>query len=129
MCRLDWNADGLEDICVSHLLSRAELVSNRTANPNSHVAFRLFRRNGSRTTTGTHLELKLPKQQFYRQAVSGDGYMASNEKRFVFGGIGKTQNAVLKIRWPNQHGEEFRLPTGAGELAVVENRGFYVLPK
>lgn len=129
LCRLDWNQDGREDVCISHLLSPGALVTNKTATANSHCAIRLIRGRKVRTTTSTQLNLNLAGRNLYRQAVSGDGYMAANEDRFVFGGISDRAVSVLKIRWPNRTSEEFKLPAIGQEFAVVEGRGFYRLPR
>lgn len=131
MCRLDWNRDGRDDVCVSHLLSPGKLISNATKTDNDYIAIRLFRVGGSRTTVGTHLRISLPHRNIYRQAVSGDGYMASNEKQLIFG-LGHNNNRgimSLQVQWPKQQPTTHQLPLKGNSFALIEGRGFYSLPK
>jgi len=98
MARLDWNQDGYWDFAVSCLDTPSQLLVQRNRpQADTELASKkmvtLVGRTAYRDAFGTEISYG---EQVVQRAMSGDGYMASNQKRLL---IRATQED-LRIRWP-----------------------------
>jgi hypothetical protein len=120
---LDWNRDGREDFCVSHLDAPAALLTNHAAEPAHYLAVRLRGVNSNRDAVGAFVTIASGENSWTRQVIAGHGYLASNEQKLVFG-LGNTEQVdELRIRWPSGLTEAFiDLPVDV-ELVFVEGGG------
>ena len=122
LARLDWNRDGREDVCISHLNEPAALLTNRSENHGNSLSFRLVGVNSSRDAIGSNVRVRIGNQSWVRQLTAGDGFHASNERRLVFG-IGE-HSAVdsVEVTWPTGVQQKFQDIRANQEWLLIENR-------
>ncbi|MBP88247.1 MAG: hypothetical protein CMJ64_16270 [Planctomycetaceae bacterium] len=117
---LDWNRDGREDFCVSHLDAPAALLSNQTPDAGHFLALRLRGVQSNRDAIGTVVRVKLSDRVRVRQVIGGDGYLVSNQRQLVFG-LGKHQRIEqLSIEWPSGLTQTFHDVVADRETLLVE---------
>lgn len=97
---LDWNRDGKPDFGVSHLHAPFSLVTNRTEWSSDSVIVRLAGRRQTREANGAKLRMRIGGRDHYRFALSGDGYLVTNEPIFVFAVPAGQSLEELEITWP-----------------------------
>ena len=120
LARLDWNRDGLDDFAVSHLEEPVALLTNRTRSANQFLALRLHGVASSRDAVGTTVIVTCGTLTMTRQVTSGDGYLASNERRLTFG-LGQNDRVdKMEVRWPSGLVQTFLDLPGDAELLVIE---------
>ena len=125
--RIDWNRDGREDVCISHLKNPVALLTNRTNLPGNHLAFRLVGVDSSRDAIGATIKIRIGKQTWERQLTAGDGFHASNERRLVFGLGNSEQVDSVEVTWPTGVHQKFQHFRANQEWLLVENRSHYRL--
>lgn len=117
---LDWNRDGKEDACISHLDAPAALLTNRTPHAGHYLAVRLCGRVGNRDAIGSLVELAAGDRKWTRQVIGGNGYFATNERKLVFG-LGRAERIDrLQVRWPSGRKQTLQNVTADQELTIVE---------
>jgi tetratricopeptide (TPR) repeat protein len=117
---LDWNRDGKEDAVVSHLDAPAALLTNRTQDTGHYLAVRLCGRVSSRDAIGATVVLSVGDRTWTRQVIGGNGYLASNERKIIFG-LGRAERIDrLHIRWPSGMKQAFENLPADRELTIVE---------
>lgn len=122
LARLDWNCDGREDVCISHMNQPAALLSNRTESAGQWVGFRLVAVDSARDAIGATVRVSAANQTWVSQLTAGDGYQASNERRLVFG-LGDCQSIdAVEVTWPSGTRQEFRSLHINREWVLVEHR-------
>jgi hypothetical protein len=84
LARIDWNRDGRPDFAVNQLLGPAALVTNHTPPRSRSVAVRLIGTRSNRDAIGATVTVSVAGRRETQQLLSGDGYMASNERLLVF---------------------------------------------
>lgn len=120
---LDWNRDGLEDFVVSHLLDDpVSLVTNETPQVGRHLAVHLRGVHGARDAIGATVVVNAGDRTWTKQLTAGDGYMASNERRIVFGLGDADAVDSLEIRWPGGDVQEFGKFAAGADLLFIEGR-------
>jgi hypothetical protein len=101
VARLDWNRDGLDDLCLTQLDEPVALLSNRTAGAGRFVSLRLRGAASDRDPIGAIVRLRAGDRSWTRQLTAGDGFAASNERRILFGvGAVAAVDEVL-VEWPS----------------------------
>ncbi|MFH1920648.1 MAG: FG-GAP-like repeat-containing protein, partial [Planctomycetota bacterium] len=126
---LDWNRDGKEDVCISHLDIPVALLTNRTPDTGHYLAVTLQGTASNRDAIGSILELTAGGRTWMRQSMAGSGYLASNERKIIFG-LGQAERVDrLEVRWPSGTVETFGNLDVDQEIAIVEGeesprRGF-----
>lgn len=121
LARLDWNRDGLEDVCISHLNEPAALLSNRTARGGHWTAFRLVAVDSARDAIGTSIKITIGDEVWVGQLTAGDGFQATNERRLTFG-MGVHRDVTrIEIRWPSGTVQEFNDLTTDREWILIEH--------
>nr|MDQ3331282.1 CRTAC1 family protein [Planctomycetota bacterium] len=123
LTKLDWNRDGLEDFVVSHLLDDpVALVTNESPEVGRHLAVHLRGVRRARDAIGATVVVTAGDRTWTRQLTAGDGYMASNERRLVFG-LGESETVdSLEIRWPGGGVQRFKGLAAGTELLFIEGR-------
>ncbi|MBW3598451.1 MAG: VCBS repeat-containing protein [Planctomycetes bacterium] len=123
LARLDWNRDGREDLCATHVDRPAALLTNRTPNPGRHLAIRLSAAVTARDAIGAVVRVTAAGGYARtRQLTAGDGFYASNERRLVFG-LGECDAVeAVEVIWPSGRRQTFRDVPLDAELLLVENR-------
>jgi tetratricopeptide (TPR) repeat protein len=119
LARLDFNRDGREDFVVTHLDAPAALVMNQTPAVGHYLALRLHGTSSARDALGARISVSAGGSTWAQQLTAGDGYMASNERRFVFGlGTADTVDR-LTVEWPSGMRQQWRrLPVDNEWIAV-----------
>jgi thioredoxin-like negative regulator of GroEL len=120
MARLDWNRDGLEDVCIMHLDSPVALITNETITEAHRLSLTVKGVNSNRDAIGTVVQITSGGRAHIRQLMAGDGYQCSNERRMVFG-LGDAEVLdEIQVRWPSGLEQTFRDIQSDQELIVVE---------
>jgi len=117
---LDWNRDGKPDICISHLDAPVALLTNDTSDAGHYLAVTLIGVSSSRDAFGSELELSAGARTQIRQVIAGSGFMASNERKILFGLGHATRIDRLQVRWPSGAIQVFEGLDSDQELAIVE---------
>ncbi len=121
LARIDWNLDGKPEFVVSHLDDGAVLMENRTENAGHFLAVELAGTTSARDAVGAIVTLTANGRKYVRQLTAGDGYMASNHRRIIFG-LGKaTKIERLEVRWPSGVETELGPLDADRTVHVVEN--------
>ncbi len=120
---LDWNRDGREDFCVSHLDAPAALLTNQAPEPGHHLVVKLHGVASNRDAVGTIVKVTSGETSWTRQMIAGHGYLASNHRQLVFGLGTAEQIDHLTIRWPSGLQEDFIDLSVDVELVFVEGGG------
>jgi tetratricopeptide (TPR) repeat protein len=101
LARIDWNRDGLDDVCLSNLNEPAALLTNRTDQPGRFLSFRLVAVDTARDAIGAKVRISIGQHVWTQQLTAGDGFQASNERRLVFG-LGSQQTVEsIEVLWPS----------------------------
>lgn len=120
--KLDWNRDGRDDVCVTHLDDPAALLVNQTQSANESFSLRLIGTEGERTAVGTKVELRCGDQRWVQQVTAGDGYLVSNQRVVRFGLGSVREIDELKIHWNSGSEQSFRNLLPGQHFICVENR-------
>ncbi len=107
LARLDWNRDGREDICISHLNDPVTLLTNRTDRPGNFLSLQLIAVNSARDAIGTKVRVTTGAKVTTQQLTAGDGFHASNERQLVFGFGSSTFADSVEVTWPSGLRQEF----------------------
>lgn len=122
LARLDWNRDGRDDFCATHIDAPPALIENQVAAAGNFLSIRLVGVTGERDATGTWLEVTAGGQRWQRQLTAGDGFAASNEKLVRFGLSDARRVDRLIVRWRGGPQQVFTdLPVNS-RCTVVEGR-------
>ncbi|MDA1051385.1 MAG: FG-GAP-like repeat-containing protein [Planctomycetota bacterium] len=99
--RLDWNRDGLDDLCVTHLGAPTALLVNTSQRRGRFVALQLYGVSSNRDAIGAVVDVTTGDRHWTVQQMAGDGFEASNQRQIVVG-LGNCDRVErLSIRWPN----------------------------
>jgi tetratricopeptide (TPR) repeat protein len=117
---LDWNRDGKEDVCISHLDVPVALLTNRTPDTGHFLAVTLQGTTSNRDAIGAILHLTAGERTWMRQRIAGNGYLACNEPKIIFG-LGPAERVDrLEVRWPSGIVQTFENLDVDQEIAIVE---------
>jgi tetratricopeptide (TPR) repeat protein len=118
--RLDWNRDGLDDLCVLHLYTPVALLTNTTDAHGRFLTVRLRGTTVDRDAFGTTLQFTTEDQTFTHQLTVGDGYMTCNERRLTAGLGNASLVKQLSVRWPGGKQQEFEEIDVNQEILIIE---------
>lgn len=108
VARIDWNCDGLPDLCITHMGTPVSLLTNWSERQGNFVVLELRGVQASRDAIGAVVEVNVGEQSWCHALLSGDGFSASNQRHLLMG-IGKADEIEsLKIRWPRGEPQEIR---------------------
>ncbi len=120
--RLDWNRDGLDDLCVLHLYSPVAMLENTTAARGGSLTIRLRGTTTDRDALGTVVNVTTSKGTSTHQLTAGDGYMTTNE-RLLNIGLGDADRVLrIAVRWPNGKNQVFDDVSSEQEILIIEDR-------
>jgi hypothetical protein len=110
----DLDNDGLPDIALNHVDSRASVLLNRSpaAKGRHWLRVALAGRVSGRIPVGTRVVVKgdgLARPELTRQLVGGASYASTHDDRLLFGLAGATQVRSVTAHWPS------------GAVTTVEN--------
>ena len=77
---MDWNRDGANDVCVSHVDEPVALLLNTSILKGNSISLHLRGVNSCRDAIGAIVKVTRGKEHRYGFLTSGDGFQASNEK-------------------------------------------------
>ena len=122
LARLDWNRDGLEEACISHLTSPVALLQNRTRDPGRYLAVSLVGVDCDRDAIATTVRVISGERSWVRQLTAGDGYQCSNQRQLVFG-LGMLEHVDrVEVNWPSGRRQFFSDVTVGRQYVIVEGR-------
>lgn len=122
LARLDWNCDGLVDVCISHINQPVALVTNRTESAGHFLAFHLIGVDSARDAIGTRVNIRSAGQELYGQLTAGDGFQASNERRLVFGLGSNLIVESVEVIWPSGSRQIFSNLKADQDWILIEHR-------
>lgn len=98
----DYDNDGDMDVVFVRLNERPVLLRNNTGQEGAWIGFELQGNLSNRDAIGSKLSLRSGDQRFTKWVTGGAGFLASHDKRVVFG-LGKPVKEAcrLEIRWPS----------------------------
>lgn len=129
VARMDWNRDGADDVCVTHVDSPVALLDNRTSARGHYLNVHLRGITCSRDAIGSVVRVSAGDRTWYRHLTAGDGFQASNERRLTFGFGDLSHVDELEIRWPSGMVQTMAAPELDQEVLVVEGRLLRTMPK
>lgn len=129
VARIDWNRDGADDVCVTHVQAATALLTSQNQNQANHLSIRLHANSGSRDGIGSVVRVTAGDRVLFRHIVGGDGFQAQNERKLTFGLGNIEQVDELEIRWPSGLKQKLTAPPVNSELVVIEGREFRTLPE
>jgi enediyne biosynthesis protein E4 len=99
----DYDNDGGIDIVITCLNSEPVLLRNNVGYKDPWIGFHLIGTTSNRDAIGAKLTIRLGPRKLVRWLTGGSSYLASHDKRVVFGlGRGPLPRAIsLEIRWPS----------------------------
>ncbi len=117
---IDVNRDGRDDVVVSHSHEQIRLLINETSTHHSHVAFKLAATRCSRDAVGAIVTFVAGGKRRTLWALSGDGYLCSNE-RTLRTGVGPASNvSELRVTWPDGSVDNFGTCDTNAEYLLIQ---------
>ncbi|XZE19666.1 FG-GAP-like repeat-containing protein [Pirellulaceae bacterium SH449] len=96
----DWNRDGKMDFIATDLEQKPRIVQNQISGGTA-VVIELVGTQSHRNAIGTQIVGSVGEKRIYRQLVSGDGYMCSNQKMLHFGLNQSDLLSSVEVTWPS----------------------------
>jgi hypothetical protein len=119
---LDWNRDGKDDACITHLETPIALLTNRTPATGHYFAVRLCGVQSGRDAFGAVVQVSAGGRAWTRLMAAGNGYFASNERKLIFG-LGSAQKIDrVQVRWPSGAQQTLEQLAADREWLIVEGR-------
>jgi tetratricopeptide (TPR) repeat protein len=122
IARLDWNRDGREDFCVTHVGDAFALLSNSTPSAGHSLRIALRGVRSSRDAIGTTLRITAGERTLVRQLTAGDGFEASNSRLLIIGLGPAAQADAVIVDWPSGAEQKFSALPAEGEWLLIEGR-------
>lgn len=122
LAKLDWNRDGREDVCISHLDAPAALLTNSSSSCGNYLAVQLRGTTSSRDAIGARVTVQSQDRRWTQHLIGGDGYHVSNQRQLVFG-LGDIDSIDrISIRWPSGMVQEFSDVQVNQGIVLIEGR-------
>jgi len=129
VARVDWNRDGLDDVCVMHLDTPVALLTNHTQQRGHFLSLRLVGTQGDRDAIGASVRVTGAGRKAVYQLVAGDGFQASNQRQLTIG-LGDTAIVEhLEITWPSGTKQSFSDVSADHEFLAIENHDQLILQR
>jgi tetratricopeptide (TPR) repeat protein len=120
VARLDWNRDGLEDLCITHMEAPVSLLQNTSQRRGRFVAIQLRGVLSSRDAIGSIVRIKVGSRQWTEQLTAGGGFQAASQQQIVVG-LGDCELIEqLTVRWPDESEQDFRNVPADRELMLIQ---------
>ncbi|MHC4880190.1 MAG: CRTAC1 family protein, partial [Planctomycetota bacterium] len=125
--QVDWNRDGREDLCVTHVKSPVELLTNQTQGGGHFVAFRLIGTSSSRDAIGATVTVDSGGHVTTRHLTAG-GYASTSERRIAVGLAQTARVDSVEIRWPDGSRDQWTELTADRTYDCIQQAGVFVVP-
>ncbi len=122
VARIDWNRDGADDVCITHVDAPAALLSNETAQRGHYLSIRLCGVACSRDAIGAVVRLTAGGESWFRHLTAGDGFQASNERKLTFGFGAREAIDELTIYWPSGFEQTVPAPELDTDVLIIEGQ-------
>ena len=127
LAKLDFDNDGLMDFVVTDLLGQASLVQNRTASKHNWIKLKLIGTESERDAIGTKVKVMSGQHIQHSTVLSGDGYLASNEKGLHIGLGAQSNIDKIVIDWSSGRQQTLQNVTPNQTIQVVEGNQPWLL--
>lgn len=104
---IDANRDGRSDVMVTHSYEPICLIVNHTTTDHHRVSFRLVGTDSSRDAIGAIIRFRCGSRTRTLWALSGSGYLCSNEPELRAGLGSETLITDVSVTWPDGSVEDF----------------------
>lgn len=127
---VDWNRDGLPDLCVTHRDAAIALLTNRSDRRGNFVAIELRGVQCDRDAIGAMVEVETAGRRWVAPLTAGSGFCASNQRQIIIGmGMQTKPIEKLTIHWPQGEPQLFkRLPLDSRWLILQGDHVPHPLP-
>jgi tetratricopeptide (TPR) repeat protein len=129
VARMDWNRDGADDACITHVESPVALLTNRTLGRGTFLSIHLRGRLCSRDAIGSVVRISAGGQTLYQHLTAGDGFQSSNHRKLTFGFGDVQQIDEIEIRWPSGTSQVMKGPALNSEVLIVEGQQPRTVPE
>ncbi len=120
VARIDWNRDGANDVCVTHVESPVALLSNQTLKRGHYLSIHLRGVACSRDAIGSVVRITAADKSWFRHLTAGDGFQASNERKLTFGFGNRQRIDQMTIYWPSGFEQTLPGPDLDTEILIIE---------
>jgi hypothetical protein len=98
----DWDNDGAPDAVFTCIGERPVLLRNNVGQKNSWIGLNLVGVKSNRDAIGAKLSLRLGDRKLVRWVTGGSSYLASHDKRILFGlgSFPSSRRVDVEIIWP-----------------------------
>ena len=120
IAKLDWNRDGRNDFCITHMGETVGLLSNSTSDCGNFLALQLRGVESSRDAIGARIRFICGGLVRMVQLMAGDGFEASNQRQVLLGLGTHSQVEELEILWPSGRRQKFFELTINQEILIIE---------
>jgi hypothetical protein len=97
----DFDNDGAVDAVLVNLNGPPVLLHNAAVSRNAWAGVSLRGKHSNRDAIGSRLTLHTASGDMTRWITGGGSFLASNDRRIVFGLGAATETGTLEIRWPD----------------------------
>ncbi|HUG71760.1 MAG TPA: FG-GAP-like repeat-containing protein [Pirellulaceae bacterium] len=122
LAKLDWNRDGREDVCISHLDAPTALLTNTTPTTGNYLAVKLCGVTSNRDAIGAIVTVEAGERKWVQHVIGGGGYFVSNQRQILFGLANSESVDRLTINWPSGNVQTFKKLPVDQEVVIVEGR-------
>ncbi len=119
LATLDFNRDGLTDVIIVHQDRTAALLENQTV-ATSGLTIRLIGTVSNRMAVGSRVSVRTRDIVQTRWATAGNGFMASNEPMFRFGGLQSSAEIEVTVKWPDGTVEVLNNIPARADVILIE---------
>ena len=119
---LDWNRDLRPDAIITALDVPTVLLTNTTSESGAGLVLKLIATAGHRDAIGTRVRVEFGKSVAFYELTSGDGYLASNQRRLLIGVGGVERTVRVEVSWPGRSRQVFEALGVNREWVLVEGR-------
>lgn len=129
VARIDWNRDGADDVCITHVDTPAALLFNETAERGHYLSIRLRGVSCSRDAIGAVVRARGEGKSWFRHLTAGDGFQASNERKLTFGFGDRNAIDKLTVYWPSGFEQTVPAPELDTDVLIIEGQEPRILSK
>ena len=126
--RLDFNRDQHPDLIVTFLDRPAALLENDTEQSGNAVTLRFVGTVSNRDGLGCHVVAQVGRKKRKYELLSGDGFMACNERCLIIGLGKESQIDDVEITWPSGRISQLGSISANTSWKVLEDRGAVNVP-
>ncbi len=119
---LDWNLDGLPDLAISPIHSRAELYQNTSADSQNWLRVELYGVTSARHPVGATVVLETTGRRRIRLQKGGGSYLSSSSPVLHFGFPAAEVPLRLIVQWPSGADTVIEAPASNILIRVIESR-------